>query len=144
MSIGNYIFLGNPRVHRIPPGAPAAALKGGRRPTGRAAAGAAPKPRKLVCFSQKTFLLLQELLNDLGVLSPPAKTKRSPIRQKNKHRIVRPAYQTPQTIINFSGIRYCSLLSRWNEVLDPEQVWGDLLPREQERLNALLRGESDY
>jgi len=32
----------------------------------------------------------------------------------------------------------------WDEILEPEQVWGDLLPREQDRLKCLLHGKTDY
>ena len=135
---------GNTLVHGLPPGYPAAALEGGRRPTGRAAAGVITRPRKLLCFSTRTFICLKKLIKDLGGLSKPPRLRRTPSNRKKKY--IQPGckYQEKQAILNHYGIQYCTSLERWNEILEPEQVWGDLLPHEQDRLNRFLQGKTDY
>ena len=136
--------LGNTLVHGLPPGSPPAALEGGRRPTGRAAGGSLTRPRKLLCFSTKTFVYLKKLIKALGGLSKPTTVRKTPSNQKKKY--IQPVciYQVHPAIHNHYGIQYCTSRERWDEILEPEQVWGDLLPNEQDRLNRLLRGKTDY
>lgn len=113
------------------------------RPEGRQGGGIA-KPRKLLCFSTRTFIYLKKLIRDLGGLSKPPTTRKTSSNKQKKY--IQPVcnYQINPAIHNHCGIQYCTSLERWDEILEPEQVWGDLLPHEQDRLNCLLRGKTDY
>ena len=137
-------IIGNALVHGLPPEFPPAALEGGRRPTGRAAGGGIAMPKKLLCFSTRTFVCLKKLIKDLGGLYKPPTVRRTPPNRKKKY--IQPVcnYQVTQAVLNHYGIKYCTSLERWDEILEPEQIWGDLLPHEQNKLNRLLKGKTDY
>ena len=132
---------GNPLVHGLPPGVHAAALGGGRRPTGRAAAW---RPVKLLCFSTRTSICLKKLIRDLGGLSKPPTSRRTTSNRKKKYIQIISNYQVTPAIHNNYGIQYCTSRERWDEILEPEQVWGDLVPHEQDKLNRLLQGKTNY
>jgi hypothetical protein len=101
-------------------------------------------PRKLLCFSTRTFVCLKKLIKDLGGLYKPPTVRRTPPNKKKKY--IQPVcnYQVTQAVLNHYGIKYCTSLERWDEILEPEQIWGDLLPHEQNKLNRLLQGKTDY
>jgi hypothetical protein len=138
MSSAFIFIIGNTLVHGLPPGEVAAALEGGRRPTGRAAA---TRPRKLLCFSTRTFVYLKKLLKEYAP-SPIAPKKRISKRKRSKPNLKPKSFSPP--VLEHFGIRYLDSPIRWSEVFDPERKWGDLLPHQQRKLDQLLKGNLNF
>lgn len=141
MSITIFKILGNARVHHEPGGwRTAAALEGGRRPTGRAAA---VRARKLLCFGPRTFTLLKSILSTLTQREFPRIAPKT--RSVNPKAEARPSTQSlvRTTYTEGRGTRYCTSPPRWSEIITDQNRWGDLAPHDMLILNNMIEGILD-